>query len=145
MFPPAEEDPGGRQPAVPLGPAAAERQELIERWAERHGIDAAHRLADAEDLADAVGREITPDNYKKSWRVWERFCAATVLPELEGSRGALVAFVPWMLREGQQNGRGYAPSSASTHLAGAVVGLRERTVKVSGDDRPRPARSWKAG
>ncbi|MFG3208083.1 integrase [Streptomyces sp. NPDC048192] len=120
-------------------PAAAERQVLLERWAERHGIAAARRLAEAEDLADAVAAEITPDNtvdtYAKSWRVWRRFCAAAGLPELEGSRGALVAFVTWMLREGQQNGKGYAPSSASTHLAAAVVGLRERGVKVSGDDQ----------
>ncbi|WP_010361167.1 integrase, partial [Streptomyces acidiscabies] len=36
---------------------------------------------------------------------------------------------------GQQNGKGYAPSSASTHLAAAVVGLRERGVTVSGDDQ----------
>lgn len=52
-----------------LDPAAAERQALIERWAERHGVDAARRLAEAEDLADAVAAEITPDNtidtYKK--------------------------------------------------------------------------------
>ncbi|GGU44514.1 integrase [Streptomyces violascens] len=120
-------------------PAAAERQALIERWAERHGIDAARRLAEAEDLADAVAQEITPDNtvdtYKKSWRVWERFCAAAGLPERESSRGALVAFVAWMLREGQHTGRGYAPSSASTHLAATVVGLRERGVQVSGDDQ----------
>lgn len=124
---------------VPLDPAAAERQALIERWAERHGVDAARRLAEAEDLADAVAAEITPDNtvdtYDKSWRVWERFCAFARLPELEGSRGALVAFVTWMLREGQQNGKGYAPSSASTHLAAAVVGLRQRGAKVSGDDQ----------
>ncbi|MFE7619037.1 integrase [Streptomyces sp. NPDC057496] len=115
------------------------RQALVERWAERHGVDAARRLAEAEDLADAVAAEITPDNtvdtYAKSWRVWTRFCAAGGLPELEGSRGALVTFVAWMLREGQQNGRGYAPSSASTHLAAAVVGLRERGVTVSGDDQ----------
>jgi hypothetical protein len=67
--------------------------------------------------------------------VWQRFCADARLPELEGSRGALVAFVTWMLREGQQNGTGYAPSSASTHLAAAVVGLRQRGVTVSGDDQ----------
>jgi integrase len=125
-------------PAAP-DPVAAERQDLIKRWAERHGVDAARRLAEAEDLADAVAKEITPDNtedtYAKSWRVWQRFCHSTGLPELEGSRGALVAFVTWMLREGQQNGKGYAPSSASTHLAAAVVGLRERKVTVSGDDQ----------
>ncbi|WP_234433641.1 hypothetical protein [Streptomyces rimosus] len=46
-----------------------------------------------------------------------------------------MAFVTWMLREGRQNGTGYAPSSASTHLAAAVVGLRRRGVKVSGDDQ----------
>ncbi|WP_346010556.1 integrase [Streptomyces sp. SID5910] len=130
-------EPGGTP--VVLDPAAAERQTLIERWAERHGVDAAHRLAEAEDLADAVAKEITPDNtedtYAKSWRVWQRFCSSTGLPELEGSRGALVAFVTWMLREGQQNGKGYAPSSASTHLAAAVVGLRDRKVTVSGDDQ----------
>ncbi|WP_237291731.1 integrase [Streptomyces sp. Sge12] len=120
-------------------PAAAERIRLVERWAERHGIDAAHRLAAAEDLADAIAVAIVPDNtvdtYKKSWRVWTRFCAAAGLPDREGSRGALVAFVAWMLREGQQNGRGYAPSSADTHLAAAVIGLRERGVAVSGDDQ----------
>ncbi|MFJ4493314.1 hypothetical protein [Streptomyces diastaticus] len=99
-------------------------------------MEAARRLAEAEDLADAVAAEITPDNtYRKSWRVWTRFCAATRLPELEATRGALVAFVTWMLREGQQNGTGYAPSSASTHLAGAVVGLRRRGVHVLGDDQ----------
>lgn len=67
--------------------------------------------------------------------MWERFCAATSLPEREGSRGVLVAFVTWMLREGQQNGKGYAPTLASTHLAAAVVGLRQRGVQVSGDDQ----------
>ncbi|MCQ8772066.1 integrase [Streptomyces telluris] len=122
-----------------ISPADPERQALIERWVERHGIDAARRLAEAEDLADAVAAEVTPDNtfdtYAKSWRVWTRFCATTGLPEREASRGALVAFVTWMLREGQQNGSGYAPSSASTHLAAAVVGLRERGVSVSGDDQ----------
>ncbi|MFC9705214.1 hypothetical protein ACFTWD_31485 [Streptomyces sp. NPDC056943] len=41
----------------------------------------------------------------------------------------------WKLREGQQNGKGYAPTSASTHLAAAVVGLRERDVTVAGDDQ----------
>ncbi|MFF9100027.1 hypothetical protein ACF1AU_05465 [Streptomyces rubrogriseus] len=96
-------------------------------------------MAEAEDLADAVAAENTPgntlDTYAKSWRVWSRFCAATGLPELEVSRGALVAFVTWMLREGRQNGTGYAPASASTHLAAAVVGLRERGVTVSGDDQ----------
>ncbi|MGQ4339922.1 integrase [[Kitasatospora] papulosa] len=126
-------------PVPALADAAAERQALIERWAERHGVDAAARLAEAENLADAVAKEITPDNtadtYAKSWRVWTRFCTATGLPERESSRGALVAFVAWMLREGQQTGKGYAPSSASTHLAAAVVGLRQRGVMVSGDDQ----------
>ncbi|OXY87470.1 integrase [Streptomyces diastatochromogenes] len=111
----------------------------MKQWAERHGVDTARHLAEAENLADAVAAEITPDNtldtYAKSWRVWGRFCASTGLPELEGSRGALVAFVTWMLREGQQGGTGYAASSAGTHLAAAVVGLRQRGVTVSGDDQ----------
>lgn len=122
-----------------LSPAEAERRTLVEQWAARHGVEKATRLAQAEDLADAVAAEITPantiDTYTKSWRVWERFCATTGLPELEGSRGALVAFVTWMLREGQTNGKGYAPASASTHLAATVVGLRQRGAKVSGDDQ----------
>ncbi|MGW8730535.1 integrase [Streptomyces sp. NPDC055808] len=122
---------------VPADPEAAARQGLIERWAERHGIDTARRLAEAEDLADAVAAEITPDNtvdtYKKSWRVWERFCRANGLPETEGSRGALVAYVTWMLREGRQDGTGYAPAAAKTHFAAAVVGLRERGQEVSKD------------
>ncbi|MFF4866797.1 integrase [Streptomyces sp. NPDC001231] len=133
LSPPTEESPSA------LAPVRTERQNLIERWAARHGVDAARRLAEAEDLADAVAAEITPDNtvdtYAKSWRVWTRFCNSTGLPEREGSRGALVAFVTWMLREGRQNGTGYAPSSASTHLAAAVVELRGRGVKVSGDDQ----------
>ncbi|MGW1226594.1 integrase [Streptomyces sp. NPDC002530] len=123
--------------AVAQMSADAEREALFERWAERHGVEAALRLAEAEELADAVAAAITPDNttdtYDKSWRVWQRFCTAERLPELEGSRGSLVAFVAWMLREGQQNGKGYAPSSASTHLAAVVVGLRQRGVAVSGD------------
>ncbi|MDX3638279.1 hypothetical protein [Streptomyces sp. MB09-02B] len=101
----------------------------LERWAERHGVEAALRLAEAEDLADAVAKELTPA------RMWTRFCAVTELPEREGSRGGLVAFVTWMLREGQQNGNGYAPSSASTILAGVVVGLRERGCAVTRDDQ----------
>ncbi|MFH8993235.1 hypothetical protein [Streptomyces sp. NPDC017940] len=53
-------------------PAAAELQELIEQWTEGHGVDAVRRLAEAGDLAEAVVREITPDNttgtYAKSRR-----------------------------------------------------------------------------
>ncbi|MFF1298119.1 MULTISPECIES: tyrosine-type recombinase/integrase [unclassified Streptomyces] len=116
-----------------------ERAALIQKWAERHGIDTAHRLAQAEDLADAVRREITAENttdtYAKAWRVWQRFTSSQKFPLLEGSRGALVAYVAWMLRQGQTNGTGYAPSSASTLLAGTVVELRRRGVTVSRDDQ----------
>lgn len=116
-----------------------ERVALVKRWAERHGIDTAHRLAQAEDLADAVAREITPanttDTYIKAWRVWERFTTTQDLPLLEGSRGALVAYVAWMLREGRTDRSGYAPSSASTILAGTVVELRRRDVTVTRDDQ----------
>ncbi|WP_244204182.1 tyrosine-type recombinase/integrase [Streptomyces africanus] len=119
--------------------AQAERAALIQKWAERHGIDTAHRLAQAEDLADAVAREITPENtedtYTKAWRVWERFTTTQRFPLLEASRGALVAYVAWMLRQGRTDGRGYAPSSASTILAGTVVELRRRDVAVSRDDQ----------
>ncbi|QWA26898.1 tyrosine-type recombinase/integrase (plasmid) [Streptomyces sp. JCM17656] len=108
-------------------------------------MDTAHRLAQAEDLADAVAREITPENttdtYAKAWRVWERFTTTQQLPLLEGSRGALVAYVAWMLRQGQTNGTGYAPSSASTILAGTVVELRNRGVTVSRDDQSEARRS----
>ncbi|MFJ4674085.1 site-specific integrase [Kitasatospora purpeofusca] len=127
--------------AAPDGGTAApsEREELIARWAERHGLDAARRLAEAEDLTDAVARRITPanttDTYAKAWRTWERFTAAQGLPPLEGSRGALVAYVAWLLREGQARGGGYAPSSAGTILAGTVVGLRRRGVTVGRDDQ----------
>lgn len=113
--------------------------DLIQKWADRHGIDTANRLAQAESLADAVAREITPDNttdtYAKAWRVWERFTTSQCLPQLEGSRGALVTYVTWMLRQGQTNGSGYAPNSASTILAGTVVELRRRDVTVSADDQ----------
>ncbi|WP_318199173.1 hypothetical protein [Streptomyces sp. SCL15-4] len=49
-------------PVPPIPATPSERQTLIERWAERHGVDAARRLAEAEDLAGAVAAEITPDN-----------------------------------------------------------------------------------
>ncbi|WP_226962018.1 MULTISPECIES: hypothetical protein [Streptomyces] len=119
--------------------AAGGREALLERWAARHGITAAQRLADAEDLADAVAAEITPTNttatYDKSWRVWERYCQATGMPPLAATRGSLVAYVTWMLRQGRTDGAGYAPTSASTHLAATVVGLRQRGVTVAGDDQ----------
>lgn len=117
----------------------AARQDLLAAWADRHGVDVARRLAEAEDLADAVEQEITPantvDTYDKSWAVWARFTATQGLPLTEGSRGSLVAFVTWMLREGRKGGSGYAPSSAGTHLAGAVVGLRKRGATVRLDDQ----------
>jgi integrase len=124
---------------APAEEAADPRAVLLERWAQRHGVDTAQRLAEAEDLADAVAREITPantrDTYAKSWRVWERFTTKQRLPIDEGTRGSLVAFVTWMLREGQASGKGYAATSASTHLAAVVVGLRERGCAVARDDQ----------
>lgn len=102
-------------------------------------MEVAQRLADAEDFADEVQRRLRPANttetYSKSWKVWTRFCAAQQLPELEATRGALVAFVMWMLDRGQTNGKGYASSSAGTILAGAVVELRRRGAEVSRDDQ----------
>jgi integrase len=116
---------------------AARRAGLVERWAARHGAAAAERLAAAEELADAVEEATTPDNtedtYKKAWRVWCRFTAAQGLPELEGSRGALVAYAAWLLHQGRQDGHGYAPAAAQTHLSGTVVQLRSRGVAVSKD------------
>jgi integrase len=126
--------------AAPLVPAVSEdRPALIAQWAERHGAEVAQRLADAEDFADAVQRRLAPanttDTYAKAWRVWERFCTEQEFPELEATRGALVAFVVWLLDRGQVNGKGYAASSAGTILAGAVVELRRRGVEVSRDDQ----------
>lgn len=121
----------------------AQRAELIHRWAERHGVETAERLAAAEDFADAVAQQLAPENtidtYRKSWRVWERFCTTQNLPEHEATRGSLVAFAAWMLREGRQTpgrtgSRGYAHASASTHLAAVVSGLRDQGVPVSRDD-----------
>nr|WP_107908884.1 tyrosine-type recombinase/integrase [Streptomyces chartreusis] len=123
------------EPAEDDNPRAA----LIARWAERHGVDVAERLADAEEFADAVQRHLTPknttDTYAKAWAVWVRFCTARSYPQLEATRGTLVAFVMWMLREGRVNGQGYAASSASTILAGVVVELRGRGVDVNRDDQ----------
>lgn len=128
----------GREIAV----RTPERAALETRWAQRHGLAAAGRLADAEDFADAVSAALVPENttdtYDKGWRVWQRFCATQGFPESEGSRGALVAFVAWMLREGRQTPGpggvlGYAPASAGAHLTAAVVGLRERGHEVSKD------------
>ncbi|WP_381789556.1 hypothetical protein [Streptomyces niveus] len=56
---PSAED-SDEQPIPPAAGPAAERQSLIERWAEPHGVDAARRLAEAKDLADAVAKEVTP-------------------------------------------------------------------------------------
>lgn len=123
--------------------ASRPRTELKQRWTERHGVQAAARLAAAEDFADAVEQEITPPNtvrtYGTSWRVWERFCGAQGFPVTEGSRGALVAYVAWLLREGRQKPSldgvlGYAPASAEVHLNATIAGLRERGHTVSRDD-----------
>ncbi|MFC8807729.1 hypothetical protein ACFT9J_30265 [Streptomyces anthocyanicus] len=99
----------------------------------------AQRLADAEDFADQVQRRLRPanttDTYAKAWKVWARFCAAHGFPELEATRGALLAFVVWLLGRGRADGKGYAASSASTVLAGTVVELRRRGAEVGRDDQ----------
>ncbi|MET9748342.1 MULTISPECIES: hypothetical protein [Streptomyces] len=102
-------------------------------------MEVAQRLADAEDFADQVQRRLRPanttDTYAKAWKVWTRFCAAQGFPEPEATRGALVAFVVWLLDRGRVDGKGYAASSASTILAGAVVELRRRGAQVGRDDQ----------
>jgi integrase len=125
---------GAVEPTTPV-PA-----EIHAAWAARHGHEAAERLAAAENFADAIKQATIPpnttDTYTKGWRVWQRFCASQGLPETEGSRGALVAYVAWLLHQGRTtpgpNGtRGYAPTSAHSHLTAAVVGLRERGHTVT--------------
>ncbi|MGY5127394.1 tyrosine-type recombinase/integrase [Streptomyces nigrescens] len=120
----------------------SERRVLVEQWAKRHGVATAHRLAAAEDFADAVGKAITPENtddtYDKSWRVWQRFCTKQGFPEDEGTRGALIAYVAWLLREGRQRPGpkgelGYAPTSARLHLEAAVIRLRKAGYPISKD------------
>lgn len=138
----APEHPSGGA-AAPLVTAVpderAARFAQFAQWAERHGVEVAQRLADAEEFADEVQRRLIPanttDTYAKAWKVWTRFCADQEFPETEATRGALVAFVLWMLDRGRADGKGYAASSASTILAGAVVELRRRGVEVSRDDQ----------
>ncbi|MGW3400293.1 tyrosine-type recombinase/integrase [Streptomyces zhihengii] len=122
------------RPAVPA--------EIHAAWAARHGAEAAERLAAAENFADAIKASTVPpnttDTYRKGWQVWERFCTTQDLPLTEGSRGALVAFVAWMLDRGRKTPGpggvlGYAPASAASHLTAVVVGLRERGHPVSKD------------
>lgn len=116
--------------------------EIHAAWAARHGVEAADRLAAAENLADALRDATTPENttdtYTKGWRVWERFCTEQRFPLTEGSRGALVAFVSWCLDRGRQEPgpggtHGYAPASVQSHLTATVVELRRRGHPVSKD------------
>jgi integrase len=116
--------------------------EIRDAWAARHGEAAAERLAAAEDFADAIKQATVPpnttDTYSKGWKVWQRFCTENGLPELVGSRGALVAYVAWLLDRGRATPgrdatRGYAPTSAHSHLTAAIVGLRERGHPASKD------------
>lgn len=116
--------------------------EVQAAWAARHGLEAANRLAAAEDLADAIRDATIPpnttDTYTKGWRVWERFCTEQSFPPMEGTRGALVAFVTWALDRGRQTPgpdgvRGYAPSSVQSHLTATVVELRKRGHPVDKD------------
>jgi integrase len=111
-----------------------DRAELHAAWAARHGIEAADRLVAAENLADALKAATTPpnttDTYRKGWQVWQRFCTEQNFPPSEGTRGALAAYVAWLLDRGRQtpgpNGElGYAPAAAGAHLTAAVVGLRD--------------------
>lgn len=117
-------------------------REIRDAWAARHGEAAAARLVEAEDFADAIKAETVPpnttDTYAKGWRVWQRFCAEQGFPETEGTRGALVAYVAWLLDRGRTSPgpggvRGYAPASAHAHLTAAIVGLREHGHPVSKD------------
>lgn len=116
--------------------------EIHAAWVARYGEEGAQRLVAAEHLADAAKAASVPPNttftYDKGWKVWERFCAEQGMPETEGSRGALVAFVLWMLNRGRKTPGpggtlGYAPTSANAHLTAAIVGLRERGHVVSKD------------
>jgi integrase len=111
--------------------------EIYNAWAARHGIEAADRLAAAENLADVMKAATVPpnttDTYTKGWKVWERFCADQDFPLTEGTRGALVAYVAWLLDRGRTDGTGYAPASANAHLTAAVVGIRARGHEVSKD------------
>ncbi len=116
--------------------------EVQAAWAARHGVEAAQRLAAAEDLADAIRDATTPpnttDTYAKGWRVWERFCAEQHFPLTEATRGALVAFVTWALDRGRQTPGpagvlGYAPASVQSHLTAVVVELRRRGHPVTKD------------
>lgn len=109
--------------------------EIRSAWAARHGEAAAERLVQADNFADAIKAATVPENtvdtYSKGWKVWQRFCAEQGLPETEGSRGSLVAFVAWMLERGRTSPGpggtlGYAPASAHSHLTAAIVGLRDR-------------------
>lgn len=128
-------------------------REIRDAWAARHGEAAAARLAEAEDFADAIKAETVPpnttDTYAKGWRVWQRFCAEQGFPETEGTRGALVAYVAWLLDRGRTSRgpggvRGYAPASAHAHLTAVIVGLRERGHPV-GKDIHSEARARLAG
>ncbi|MEU1787140.1 tyrosine-type recombinase/integrase [Streptomyces sparsogenes] len=121
--------------------------EIREAWAVRHGEAAARRLVEAENFADAMKAAAIPENtadtYSKGWKVWQRFCAEQGLPETEGTRGALVAFVAWMLDHGRKTpgpggARGYAPSSANSHLTAVIAGLRDPAI-VKGNHQPNPA------
>lgn len=116
--------------------------EIHAAWAARHGVEAADRLAAAENLADIIRDATIPpnttDTYTKGWKVWERFCTTQNFPLTEGSRGALVAFVSWMLDRGRlepgPNGvTGYAPASVQSHLTATVVELRKRGHPVTKD------------
>lgn len=131
------------EPRPATAVATADRTELEQQWADRHGDEAAARLAAAENFADAVKAETTPPNTTRThdtgWRVWQRFCLTQGFPLTEGSRGALVAYVAWLLREGRQKPApdgtlGYATASAEVYLNAAIVGLREQGHAVSRDD-----------
>ncbi|KPI32868.1 hypothetical protein OV450_6898 [Actinobacteria bacterium OV450] len=98
------------------------------------------------DLADAVAAEITPDNtldtYAKSWRVWTRFCAATDLPQLEGSRGSWWRSWPGCCARASRTGRTRrraprTPTSPAPSSACASAGSLSAATT-----RPRPARRW---
>ncbi|MGI5372693.1 hypothetical protein ACQEV2_00145 [Streptomyces sp. CA-251387] len=145
----ATEHPSGEASAVLVPAVADERAARFALWAERQGVEVAQRLADAEDFANEVQRRLTPahttDTYAKAWRVWERFCAERGLPELEATRGVLVTFGVWLLDRGQANGKGYAASSASTILAGAIVEPRRHGVEVSRDDQAQARTQLEAG
>lgn len=87
------------------------------------------RLAELDAVVQQIDTRAanTRRSYDGDWRTWQDYTADAGIPTLAATPGALAGYIAWLTQQG------YAPSTVSRRLYGAVVGLRRQGVTVPED------------